>query len=196
MTVPETSTTLLRDIAGSAENPRWGEFVARYRPALEAFVAERFPGLDAGDMIQETFIAIARALPDYRYDPEEKGRFHSYLTGILHHKCLNALRSDRRRKAALGKCAAEAELAAPASDEDMRQWRETVYELALQQLMANPDISARDKQIFVRTATKGEKAEAVAMSLAVSRDVVYMTKARMLARLREIIGNLKGADEV
>ena len=58
-TVPDTSTTLLRDVAGSADNPRWGEFVARYRPVLEAFMAERFPSLDADELIQETFVAIA-----------------------------------------------------------------------------------------------------------------------------------------
>ena len=86
--VPDTSTTLLRDVAGSMDNPRWGEFVARYRPVLEAFMFERFPSLDAGELIQETFIAIARVLPNYRYVPEEKGHFHNFLTGILHHKAL------------------------------------------------------------------------------------------------------------
>ena len=77
-----------------------------------------------------------------------------------------------------------------------RQWRETIYEIALQQLLANPDISARNKQIFVRTAIKGEKPEAVAESFSVSRDVVDQTKKRMLDRLRTIIDDLKSADEV
>lgn len=43
--VPETSTTLPRDIAGDAEHPRWREFVARYRPVLEAFMAQRYVAL-------------------------------------------------------------------------------------------------------------------------------------------------------
>ena len=60
----DTSTTLLRDIAGASDNLRWGEFTARYRPLLEAFMYERFPGLEAEDLIQETFIAIARAMPE------------------------------------------------------------------------------------------------------------------------------------
>ena len=58
--VPDTSTTLLRDVAGSADNPRWSEFVARYRPMMEAFMRERFPSLEADDIIQETLVALCR----------------------------------------------------------------------------------------------------------------------------------------
>lgn len=57
-------------------------------------MAQRFPGLEADDLIQETFIAVARAIPGYRYAPDEKGRFRNLLTGILHHKTLNTLRSS------------------------------------------------------------------------------------------------------
>lgn len=193
--IPDTSTTLLRDIATSTDNPRWGEFVARYRPMLETFMAERFPGLDADDLIQETFIAIARTLPNYRYVPGEKGRFHNFLTGILHHKALNELRSDRRRCDLLQKYA-ETSIGNSSTDEEQKQWRETLYEIALQQLMADPGIAPRNKQIFIRIAINDEKPEAVARSLAVSRAVVDQTKKRMLDKLRGIIDGLKGADGV
>ena len=193
--VPDTSTTLLRDVAGSADNPRWGEFVARYRPLLEAFMSDRFPSLDADELIQETFVAVARVLPNYRYVPEEKGHFHNFLTGILHHKALNALRSDRRRDELQRKYADELHAQQRTTDEDRRLWRETLYEIALQQLMASPDVAARSKQIFLRTAIKGEKPEAVADAFSVSRDVVDQTKKRMLDRLRAIVDSLKSADE-
>ena len=193
--VPETSTTLLRDIGGSADNPRWGEFVARYRPVLEAFMSERFPSLDADELIQETFIAIARVLPNYRYVPEEKGHFHNFLTGILRHKALNALRGNRRREELQRNYMADEQSRQQTTDDGQRLWRETIYEIALQQLMADPDVSARNKQIFVRTAIKGEKPEVVADAFSVSRDVVDQTKKRMLDRLRAIVDSLKSADE-
>ena len=159
-------------------------------------MSERFPSLDADELIQETFIAIARVLPNYRYVPEEKGHFRSFLTGILHHKALNALRSSRRREELQQKYADAVRSQPQEPGDGQRQWRETIYEIALQQLLANPDISARNKQIFVRTAIKGEKPEAVAESFSVSRDVVDQTKKRMLDRLRTIIDDLKSADEV
>ena len=194
--MPETSTTLLRDVAGDADNPRWGEFVARYRHALEAFMAERFPGLEADDLIQETFIAIAKALPDYRYAPDEKGRFRSFLTGILHHKALNALRGERRQQERARVYVDLPPEESSAADAEEQTWRETLYEVALQQVLANPDIADRSKQMFIRTAIKGEKPEAVAESLAVSREVVDQTKKRMIARLRKIIDGLKTVDEL
>ena len=193
--IPETSTTLLRDVADSFDSPRWSEFVVRYRPMLELFMAERFPGLESDELVQDTFIAVAKALPDYRYVPEEKGHFRNFLTGILRNKALNALRSARRRTELLAKYALETEAAVPEkADDSEASWRKAICEIALQQLLADPNISARNKQIFIRTAIKTEQPEAVAVSLAVSRAVVDQTKKRMLDRLRKIVGALKKAN--
>lgn len=95
--IPTTSTTLLHDIASDSQHVRWGEFVARYRPMMEAFMRERFPSLDADDVIQETLVAVWAALPSYRYAPDEKGYFHNYLTGILRNKALRQLHKDQRQ---------------------------------------------------------------------------------------------------
>ena len=80
--VPDTSTTLLRDVADS-QHARWAEFLARYRPMMEAYMRAEFRELDADEIIQETLIALVEVLPNYTYDPDEKGHFHNYLTGIL-----------------------------------------------------------------------------------------------------------------
>ena len=94
---PETSTTLLRDLARDSQHARWTEFVARYRPMMEAYMRERFPSVEADDVVQETLIALGRVLPNYRYAPDEKGRFRNYLTGILRNKAMRQLRDDSRR---------------------------------------------------------------------------------------------------
>ena len=61
--VPTTSTTLLRDIAQDSQHARWAEFVARYRPMMEAFMHERFPSVEPDDVIQETLVAVCRVMP-------------------------------------------------------------------------------------------------------------------------------------
>ena len=96
MHVPTTSKTLLRDLGADARSPRWAEFVARYRPMMEAFLAARYPSLaaDADDLVQETLVALSRALPDYRRAPGERGAFHNYLTGVLRNKAASLL--DRK----------------------------------------------------------------------------------------------------
>ena len=196
MIAPDTSTTLLRDLAGRADHPRWGEFVVRYRPLMESYLHEWFPSLEMDDLIQETFVAIAKTLPDYRYVPDEKGLFHNYLTGILHHKALNALKRQNRRNEVTREYALDPSARGIGNDADVEKWRETVCEVALQQLLADPSVTGRKRQIFMRTAMKGESPEDVAASLAVSRAVVDQTKKRMMDRLRELVERLKHAGNI
>ena len=196
MIAPDTSTTLLRDLAGRADHPRWGESVVRYRPLMESYLHEWFPSLEMDDLIQETFVAIAKTLPDYRYVPDEKGHFHNYLTGILHHKALNALKRQNRRNEVTREYALDPSARGIGNDADVEKWRETVCEVALQQLLADPSVTGRKRQIFMRTAMKGESPEDVAASLAVSRAVVDQTKKRMMDRLRELVERLKHAGNI
>ena len=74
---------------------------------MESYLHERFSSLEMDDLIQETFVAIAKALPDYRYDPDEKGHFHNYLTGILRHKALNVLKRQDRHSEVVREYAAD-----------------------------------------------------------------------------------------
>ena len=87
--IPTTSTTLLKQIAGTAEHPRWAAFVARYRPMMESYMRERFPGLEADDVIQETLLGVMKALPGYVEREDRKGAFHNFLTGVLRHKAID-----------------------------------------------------------------------------------------------------------
>ena len=96
--VPDTSTTLLRDVADS-QHARWAVFYSRYQPMMQAYLQARFPSLDADDVIQETFAALAKLLPDYEYDPKAKGSFHNFLTGVLRNKAVCALDSRNQEMA-------------------------------------------------------------------------------------------------
>ena len=198
--IPSTSTTLLRQISGDVHHARWAEFVARYTPMCSQYLRRHFPSLEADDILQETFAALAKALPNYRYDPQEKGHFRSYLVGILRNKALMVLRKQKRDEAVLAEYAganhADAEGSrvsrtcgtSAASD----GWQNAVFEIALQQLLADPSIHDRTKQIFIRTAIREERPDAVATALGVSRNVVDQQKRRMLAKFKALVAALKG----
>ena len=51
--IPPTSATLLNDLARDSQHARWAEFVARYRPMMEAFLRRDFPSVDADEAVQE-----------------------------------------------------------------------------------------------------------------------------------------------
>ena len=205
--IPTTSTTLLRDLAGDSQHARWTEFVTRYRPMMEAFMRERFPSLDADDVIQETLIAVWAALPSYRYAPEGKGYFHNYLTGILRNKALRQLHREQRQ----AEIAEMAESCVPRDHDGMavsprppsgmmaddeQSWHETLVEIALRQLMNDESIQSRSRQVFLRVAVNGEKPEDVAAAFGIERNAVDQIKNRMIPRLRKIVEALEEAGNI
>ncbi len=200
MPVPETSTTLLRDLK-DAQHARWGEFVERYRPMMEAYMRERFPSVEADDAIQETLVALCRILPDYRYAPDEKGHFRNYLTGILRNKALRAIRRRNDAEMLVPDVPEPDSRPAPCcvrpgvADEDAA-WRDAAFEIALARFREDKSISDRTKRIFERTAINGEPPESVAAAFKMKRHAVDQAKSRALSRLREIVRELEAlADE-
>ena len=209
--IPTTSTTLLRDLAQDSQHARWGEFVARYRPMMEAFMRERFPTLEADDVIQETLIELIRVFPIYHYSPKEKGHFHNYLTGILRHRALRMMGEEQRRAklaeemrrvSAPVKTTADREdnvgrAACPqAAETDDEEWRHSLLEIALQQLLADESIHERTRLVFARVAVNGEKPDEVAAAFGITRNAVDQMKSRMMARLKELVAALEKADGV
>lgn len=199
---PTTSMRLLRDIAADRDSLRWNDFVARYRPMMISFVEQRFPQLadEADDLVQETLLALMEKLPDYRYDPEELGSFHNYLTGILRNRACRAVR--RRTKHARDVEAAAESIALSggaerpeASPPEDDGWRDAVCDIALRQLLSDPSIQERTKEVFRRTVVAGESPAAVAEAFGMERNAVDQIKSRLLRRMRDNVAALAAADE-
>ena len=198
--IPETSTTLLRDIAQDSQHARWAEFVARYRPMMEAYMRERFPSVEADDAIQETLIALIKTFPVYHYSPEEKGSFHNYLTGILRNKALRLLHKEERQKEIVDAVgprvprdrgrAGRASLPCQSND-DEQSCREALMEIALRQLLADETVHARTREVFRRVAVNGEKPDDVASDFGIERNAVDQMKSRMMTRLRGFVAALE-----
>ena len=192
MSIPSTSTTLLRQMAADSRHVRWGEFVRRYQPMMEEYLRMHFPGLEPEDIISETLIALVDVLKNYRYAPDETGSFHNYLTGILKHKALYRRRvAERQEKclAAFGDSARRVD--DPGSADEEREWKETVFAIAVRQLMSDETIQDRTKQVFLRVAINHESPDAVADSFGIKRNAVDQMKSRMMTKLREIVESLK-----
>ncbi len=194
-TVPETSTTLLRDLASDSQHARWGEFVGRYRPMMEAFMLKNFPKLDADDVIQETLIDLIRTFPVYHYVPEEKGSFHNYLTGMLKHRALKQIARNMHRAELAAAYANEPNYAETDAEAEYKAWRTAIFEIALQQYLADDSVNELTKRVFTRLAVDGEKPAAVAQAFGIERNAVDQIKSRSTARLRELVEALEKVDD-
>ncbi len=203
---PTTSQGLLRSIREDRLSIRWNDFVQRYSPMMRAFLHQHFPVLDGemDDILQETYLSLCNALPNYRYEPEELGSFHNYLTGILRNRALRALREREKanrhlRPSATGEVPADA--AAPdtvvgdVTERELREWRDSVCEVALNELFSNPGIQERTKEVFRRTVFQQESPVAVAEAFGMERNAVDQIKNRMLARLQDIVARVANADK-
>jgi len=189
---------MLRQISATAEHPRWKEFVSAYRPMMEAYLAAHFPSLESGETVQETLVAVSRVLPAYLAREERSGSFHNYLTGILRHKAQDALAAARRRDRLRERLEREPlpageEPGIPEEPPD-DEWRKTVVDVAIGELLASPDVPARSRRIFERVVLDGEKPQDVADSLLMKRNTVDQVKRRMVARLGRIVERLRDAD--
>ena len=187
---PTTSTTLLRAIGGDAQSARWREFVVLYESVMRQFLAAHFPGVPADDIMQETLAALVARMPHYVYSPADKGPFHSYLYGILRNKSVDFLK--RRDRATEAERTYAAEAAPAASGQDGTAFDDAVFELALKELLADPSIRGRTKQVFIRVAVNGEKPAAIAEAFGLTRNAVDQIKNRLVAKLQTIAANLRG----
>jgi len=187
--IPATSVTLLKDLASGTANARWTDFFRRYEQPMRAFLRTRFPSVDEDDILQETLLALAKAMPDYQYTPDAKGHFRNYLTGILRNKAVDAVRKSVATAKAKEALKAEDlhDGRDAAADEELNAWRESAAEAAIDQLMANPAINPTTREIFRHVALMHEPAAHVAAAFGMTRENVDQIKSRMIARLAKLV---------
>jgi RNA polymerase sigma factor (sigma-70 family) len=190
MGIPVTSMTLLKVLGDDAQSPRWTEFANKYASTIDGFLFKYFPSVDAADVVNETLIALVQKLPVYVYDPDTKGHFRNFLIGIVRYKAIEQIKKRKqeadRREALETQALLEWEYEKQSYSVDLRDWQREAYEAALAQFMADPGISARDKEIFRRVALRGESPEDVAGIFDIKRNNVDQIKARMVAKLKEL----------
>ena len=80
--------------------------------------------------------------------------------------------------------------------DDEQSWRETLVEIALQQLMNDESIQSRTRQVFLRVAVNGEKPDDVAAAFGIERNAVDQIKNRMMPRLQRIVADLEKAGNI
>ena len=154
---------------------------------------ERFPSVEADEAIAETFIALVDAFGNYRYDPDVAGRFRNYLTGILRHKALRLCKQAERERSLRERAAEEPKV--PADDPEEENYRKSLFDIAVRQFFDDETIAPRTKEIFRRTAIKGESPETVAKSFMMERHAVDQIKSRSIAKLRTFVEALEKADD-
>jgi RNA polymerase sigma-70 factor, ECF subfamily len=176
-----TPASLIEQLRQRPAGAEWSQFVSLYSPVLLGWTRRLgVPESDRADLVQDTFVALLRALPASRYDPSR--RFRNWLYAIIAN-----LWKDRLRRRSPGPLTIDVP---DASDDgaDEAEYRAILLRRALQ--IVRPDYEAITWKAFVGTALDGRPTAAVAAELGVSHNVVYLARSRVLRRLRSVLGEL------
>ena len=190
---PVTRPSLLVRIRDAQDREAWAQFVEVYAPLVYGLGRKRgLQDADAADLTQEVLRAVARSAERLDYDPR-RGSFRGWLYTVARNKLNNFLAGQRRQSRGSGDTDAQHLLEAqPAREMEESQWeleyQRRLFHWAAEQIRTGFEDSTW--QAFWRTAVDGRPASEVADELGMNVGAVYMSKSRVLTRLRQELSGL------
>jgi len=179
-----TSASLLDQLRGPDRAAAWPRFVRLYAPLLLHWAARRgFQPADAADLVQEVFVKLLSALPEF--ERRREGSFRAWLRQVV----VNQSRDFRRRRAtrplpgADGLSGYEDDPPADDADDRLRLVRRGLE-------VVRPDFSEATWAAFAGVMIDGRAAADVAAGLGTSENAVYLARHRVLTRLRQELDGL------
>src|SRR5690349_7419240 len=184
-----TRRTLLSRLRDLGDQESWRTFFDLYWRLL--YNVARKSGLDdpsAQEIVQDTVVAVARQMPEFRYDPA-RGTFRQWLLRITRRRIIDHLRRIYRqpRKAEIVPESLDEneEYAAAITDQSVGaieavwndEWEKSMFDAALAEVRAS--INPRHFQIFDYCVLKEWPASKVAATLGLNAAQVYLAKHRV-----------------
>lgn len=185
-----TSSTLLRS-AKQGRQTAWERLVNHYSPRVERWTkAAGLQAVDAADVVQEVFIAVAENLRGFQRE-RPGDSFRAWLRVITNNKIRDHWRTAGKPERRVLSLSLESEPAGRDQSESSSSsvWigpRSAWFSQCLQaarQVLDN--VTERDWQIFQMAAIEERPAAEIAESMKVTANVVYLTKSRILKQLRK-----------
>ena len=192
-----TRRTLLSRLRNLDDQESWRTFFNLYWRLL--YNVARKSGLDDGgaqEIVQDTVIAVARKMPEFRYDPA-RGTFRQWLLRITRRRIIDHLRRIYRQPP-------RAEVAPESLDEDEahaaaivdqsasaidaawnEEWEKSMFDAALTRVRA--EINPRHFQVFDYCVLKDWPASKVAATLGLNAAQVYLAKHRVAQAMKHAV---------
>lgn len=183
-----TSITLLQRLSSGANEQDWRRFVDLYSPFLYRWISSAgLQDSDARDAVQNVLLTVMTKLPTFQYDPSRK--FRAWLWKIA----INAARLSFRKRKVAGRGTGDGGLSGVISEESLsmfwdREYATHVTARALQIMQA--EFQETTWRACWEQVVNDRPAAAVAAELGISPGACYIAKSRVLARLRDVLGDM------
>ena len=187
--VPETRPSLLLRLRDAADHDAWRTFLEIYEPLIYRLARQRqIQDADAREVTQEVLLSVAGAIDRWEADPA-KGSFRGWLKTITRNLVVNFLIKRSRQPRGSGDTGihcALLEIPVSESDEsrlfDVEEQRQ-VFRWAADRI--RHEFRQTHWEAFWLTAIEGQIPADVARDLQISIGLVYVTRNRVMKRLRE-----------
>ncbi|HKB01726.1 MAG TPA: sigma-70 family RNA polymerase sigma factor [Gemmataceae bacterium] len=182
----DTSASLLDRLRRPGDHAAWGQFVHLYTPLLYQWAQQLgLRNAEAADLVQDVFVQLLKALPEFRYDGRHS--FRAWLCTVARNKFRDARRKHLPVAAGSG-LDAIAGADDPAAEIDAAEYRRFLTDRALQ--LARREFAPATWQAFWQVVVEGRPAAEVAAELGLTTNAVYLARGRILRRLREALDGL------
>jgi RNA polymerase sigma-70 factor (ECF subfamily) len=182
-----TRASLIRRLKDWGDQTGWQEFFETYwRLIYGTATRAGLSDSEAQDVVQETVLAIAKAMPGFDYDPA-RGSFKSWLCNTTHWPIKDHLRRKARSPASVATVdenshtPAIQRIADPATiDPDAAwnaDWEKNLMETALERVKQK--VKPKQYQLFDCYVFKGWSMRKIAEELSVSIAQVYFAKVKV-----------------
>ena len=197
--VPETRPSLLLRLRDARDQQAWSIFLEIYQPLIYRVIRQRrVQDADAREVTQDVLLAVANSIDQWEADPE-RGTFRGWLTTITRNLVVNYLIKQSRHPRGSGDSDIRRgleSLPAPAGNEsalfDVEERRQ-IFRWAADRI--RPEFREANWQAFWRTAVEGQGAIEVARELGISPGLVYVSRNRVMKRLREKVEEFRKVNE-
>lgn len=196
MTIHQDATraSLILRLQNADDVAAWDEFVAIYSPAI--FRVTRKRGLqtaDAENVVQQVSFAVANSLPKW-LEREDRGSFRSWLLRIARNETVDLL--TRRGTRPLGQDGTTAErLLANLPERDQLsseldlEYERSVFRWASAQVRGV--VTEPTWEAFRLSSIEGLPVNEVAERLSIRPGNVYLSRSRVMARIKELVAKFE-----
>ena len=190
---PETRPSLIVRLKGERNELAWTEFVSAYEPFLQRLIERQgVPARHVPDVCQQVLAAVARSVERWQ-DDGDPASFRRWLNRVARNVVIKFMSRERRQIGGQGGTELLDVLKNVPDTTGDERGGEYEYELvvwAAQEVRA--EFLETSWKAFWATLVEGREVADVAAELGVSPGSIYMSRSRLMARIRAKVKEVTG----
>lgn len=192
MTPLETRKSLIVKLRNTTNELAWRDFVCVYEGFLKQLVRRQgVPDRHVADVTQQILLAIARSIDGWK-DDGNAASFRRWLVTVSRNVVIQFMTRERRQTSGVGGTDMLSQLLNVADKPDEQLVRKYQHELVVWAAeQVRHEFLETSWQAFWATVIEGQTVDHVASALGVSPGSIYMSRTRIMARIRKLVAEVE-----